>query len=354
MAREDRPPGEGQSEGEVAESGRSGPGEHEERALQASDEDLVAAQGSRPRRFLVWTASNAWIALLGVIVVALAGLTWTVVKPKPGSLASQLETLRQERAKTGLQEVRRLRADLHGGGRASLVLGFRDRRLLDPRTINREIISDRLDILDEDDRGKLNIRFSYQPRSFTIARIDTRVQRVLRLEDPIDLDRDGRRDVVGAWEDFGMEPFGPRPFLVSWDAGRQKYVMSPLLTDKPDLGPVPKMGSYARYVRAGYEEPTTIRSVDPGPPFRSYAVEDFKLIHFPGAPLLIAVYLARATSHADIRLYEARGYAVYNTASNPRALPCGQRVFLRPPFSADLAAQAVRVWRSHEPLGFRC
>lgn len=349
----------------------------DQHADELDRDDLTDKATPAPRKmrrlgaFGHFTIVQIWIAMIAGVVAS--GLTVLVghLAAHP-SQADQLQAFEQQQGALGYTPVRQLIGDLRDDGTQSYVFVMRSNAnaLLNGA---RGTSSDRVIILDDDD-GTLHVAFSFQPAGSVLSSSEIkrdveglppsqarRAARALaqpnpylaRIDGLMDVDGAGRLEVVGSWNDYAMQAVNPRPFVIAWDPGRLRYVMSPLVTDRLEasrlITKVRNPGLVGRIVRSRYVRPQTLHDIRTGAAFRSLIVDDYAAVIHNGHLVLVAAYVVRGIDFEDERLWEIVPYRLYGTATDPAVFDCAMRdLFMGPPGppSFSVAGAALAAWRA--------
>jgi hypothetical protein len=225
------------------------------------------------KRPLQWLAENAGRAALGAIVTAAVGL-W-LLHPgddgkhagPPAPLAKQWQHERARIARSGLRIVERRSADVRGPGQQSTILVLRPTEA----SCTAE---------GSDEFRVYDVINQVLKRTFTFApvghRCGTWAISIASIEDVLG---EGRQEVLAAvWG----TPTGPVevdvPVLLRWDDRTQRYTVTPVLRDAPQLVRIPNRTQNDKlYVAAA--DALYLRALRLGPSIaRGYGVDQFALV----------------------------------------------------------------------------
>jgi hypothetical protein len=165
-------------------------------------------------------------------------------------------------------------------------------------------------------------RFDFRPRGlerFASVRRATIQAFLFRLHSVADYDRNGKKEIVGAFERFTLAtgPL-PVPVLISWNDGAQSYSVEPLTPEPPDLL---RPRGLDPVVQDGYIAPTVIRDRHSGQRMLGHGVDEFEIAHAPTAPTLLTAYLEQ-TREGPVSRYEVKGYWIDLQAGTPLLVGC--------------------------------
>jgi hypothetical protein len=302
------------------------------------------AKPRRIRRVVSTTASIAWAALVALIVSAVGVFLYTALKPSQTPIPEQLAEVRRDAARRSQHPIADRAVALDRSGHSARLLVFRrDNPLSGP--------SDDFRVY-RDDGPRLQLKFRFQPRGDPLPGDRLGAPRVVRLDKVGDVDGDGRQEIIGSWASFGMAPFAPVPFVLSYDDATKSYRLWPLIPTRPELAPVRQPGHafFARHFE--YKKPQKMPDLHGGRPFIGYGAEDYVLTKQAGVPVLLATYLARARSQTDPQLYEVTGWNLDVSRTPPLIWQCGNPsgIFVRPsPPTVSRGKSIVAAWRAAKP-----
>lgn len=218
-------------------------------------------------------------AIFGVIAGYALPAAWKAVFPDAPPMSEQIAQLRAAAASDRRHPAFSWRGDLHGDGAQSLIMVLRanEYRPSDPDSKAR---SDELAVFDRID-GRLRQRFRFQPQ-----RLFDKTPYLFRLAEIRDVDRDGRPEFLGAYDnapDGGLT----MPLVLQWRANERGYKMSPLLTSQAPL-------NRREFNLIAVREKTTLRNLRGnerivGYPTHGYAVFMDEAL---GQPVLATTYLS--------------------------------------------------------------
>ena len=261
----------------------------------------------RPVRLAVLIAGTLFTALLGLFVGAVVeryGL-FDFLGNRP-SIAEQLDRIRHTEATDGRHVVVSERIDLHGAGRLSFFMVFRDDNLTSSiRGSNPR--SDLIRIYDRGEHEKLHLAYEFEPR---VDPCPECAVYVFIPRDFGDVDGDGKQDVLGAWMLYAMQPILPAPMLIEWSDERSRYITLALLKSPkhpyPGRGNVSNLllaphGGYAMNTRHWYVDPLILTDKRTGLRIGLQSAEEYMVTKSRNfTRLLLAAYVVRQRSHADI------------------------------------------------------
>lgn len=293
-----------------------------------------------------WARSNSFkVAITTGLIVAVFGSILTVfVWPSlqalndPASIADQLTTVRVDAAQEDLATVVDRRVDLQRSGRAAYLFVFRHRSLGPLSGAAPAAVSDNIRIYTEDNDGRLELDFNFQPEPLRIP-VTVGLRRANReagLPSPRpgrttltfqvatvrDLDGNDRPELLGAYFRRHMTDVDPIPVVVAWSDRSSAYRLYPLLTKPLQLRRLSHPGPYAEAKRADYREPVVLRDTRSDFETTAFSVGGFGVARTAfGQPGLVASFIGRASSHADPRTLELKA-AVVSYEDAPRTQEC--------------------------------
>lgn len=306
------------------------------------------------------------LAAIGAVIAAgaiAAGATAIVqaVRVDPGPRAgsidageAQLDRVLQAAAREGRSVVFRTSAHMHGpGGPEAQILVLRDDRVKEhppgdiPVDAHGRIAapgSDEIRVYDLVD-GRLTLRFRFLPQGpgqiRQLPEGDYPTFR-FRATPPKDRDGDGRPELIGSFDRVTLAsgPY-PVPVSLSWDDGAQRYQLTPLIPNPPEIG-VPR--SHARLL-GGYTEATLIKDRYSGAILRGHAVDAYWLFGRQPDVIVAAAYSDPVAATSNRAGYYVQAWLLDFQAGPPMALECfseAQRV--TPARAADASTDVVRTW----------
>lgn len=293
-----------------------------------------------------WVGSNSFkVAITTGLIVAIFGSTLTVfVWPSlqslddPASIADQLTTIRADAAQNDLTTVVDRRVDLQRSGQAAYLLVFRHQSLGPFSGAAPAAVSDNIRIYAEDDDGKLELDFDFQPEPLHIAVTaglrkahreaglppprPSQITLTFQVATVRDLDGNDRPELLGAYFRRRMVDEDPIPVVVAWSDRSSAYSLYPLLTKPPRLRKLSHPGPYAEAKRADYREPVVLRDTRSDFETTAFSAGGFGVARTAfGQPGLVASFIGRAPSHADPRTLELKA-AVVSYEDAPRTQEC--------------------------------
>jgi hypothetical protein len=247
----------------------------------------------------------------------------------PPTISEQLQAVRHAEAVNQRRVVASERLQLHGDGSLSYLLVFRDNalpfRATEAFPRNRPVRSDLVRIYDIHG-GRLRLAFAFEPPPAAPPRYEAFAFLPRSVED---IDGDGKNEIVGSWNFWGMEPVEPAPVAISWDDARAQYSTIPLLSSPKSTYRLhgkrqvtrfllPPSGGYAHDVRHNYLRPTVLRDRTSGTTVTAFAAEDFfitKTRFF--SRVVVAAYIVKARYHADVSAVQLIpwGFNLYGTSA---------------------------------------
>jgi len=196
------------------------------------------------------------------------------LRSTPASVSAQLAAIERHATSIGLYPVIR-RAHLHGDGTESLIVEsiFAYKLPGDDASNPR---SDSLAIYDlRPDNGgtTLERRFSFSPAGVS-GGVDTPSWRLreVAIEDVAD---DGRQEIVGGWSEDRADDSDVRPFMVSWNPVKHRYVIAPLLTRPVPLPEPSELSERDREARHLYATAAMLRDRAAGISITAFGTERF-------------------------------------------------------------------------------
>jgi hypothetical protein len=303
----------------------------------------------------------ATLVLTTVVTSVIAGFIGAVVARyglfdflgERASVAQQLERIRHEEALQFRRVVFSERVDLHGNGELSYFLVFRHNNV-PPHSGSLRSESDEIRIYDLATQGKLELKFRFEPS----MKFPYNALYVFQPRSTRDVDGDGKRDVLGAWELFAMEPVEPVPTLIEWDDDTSKYVMFPLLNQPTTRGLgglvqpllLRPHGLYAHDVRHAYTKPVVLHDKATGTRLAGYAAEEFLLSSSRFSQhVLVAAYVVHQRFHASIATLQVLPWTFDLLGTAKIEYPCydrQQRPLLFSPRTFPLLTPLRRIWHT--------
>jgi hypothetical protein len=299
---------------------------------------------------VVWRWPHLGVPMAVFVVVvagALAGIGAHVLHNDSQSepkrpVSTQLEAVVKEAVRDRRHVVTRRRLSLHGTGTTSHLLIFRDEDLRDRFRTDLQTpqaLSDDVRIYDEVS-GELRLRFRFQPQNpgeVLQAPDGDMPSFVFRLGSIADLDENGKVEVFGSFERISLAsgPF-PVPVIIAWDEGQQRYRLSALIPEPPQLLPPDRL---PRAVLDGYLKATEIHNQHTEQVVSAHAADTFVVTKAPRAPVLVASY-SQQTRFGYGGRDELKAWFLDLQSPTPRFLECGAAtaggVVVRPDSPGDL------------------
>jgi hypothetical protein len=304
------------------------------------------------RRQLASHAKLAWTTIFGLLITAGAYGAFNAVTGDGKPVSEQIEGIRQEAAAAGMHAIVNRAVDLHGTGAKSYLLALRDDRLEEP---GKRGVSDDLRIYDVKD-GTLRLEFQFRPTN--PRRGEPGLAYQFRLEAVKDLDGNDRPEILGSYTTLFMGAAVPRPVVVVWDEGAQRYRIAPLLASAPRFNYRGDPGVYGDVARSLYQEAANLTDRLNDISISAYGTEEFG-VRAGAFPLLIAAFVVAAPSHADPPVYEIKGWRLDFQRPQPQVSECqpldAGAVLTKPPRTGFADARFfARVWVRRTRLRVSC